>query len=310
MFWEYNNYFSTPIPEKFQLSGIIRPTPLYQLNYTASKGERENIWIKDESANPTATHKDRSFQYWVSYWHMQDTPELVISSSGSAAKSAAYYCKLASIKLHIFVRKDFPEDRLRYLKQFPISILHQSNTPKKEAFQWSKNHHIPYLRASVDSLAIEGYKTLAFELAKEYGEVEEIFVPTSSGATIAGLYAGYKILEQQNIQIPRIYCVQTTMVHPIAEIFDKEFTPEKEHPARAVIDRIAHRKNEILHILNNTKGGGYIISKQELSTTEQAIENPSRKFGPESLLTFAAVQKHRTIHPQHRNAKTICIATN
>lgn len=314
MFWNYNNYFSNPIRKEFQLSPEIEPvTSLYQLVQVASiKEGLDNAWLKNEGENITGTHKDRSFRYWISYHYMHGTKEVVLSSSGSSAFAAAYYCKKAGIKLHAFIREDFDKEKIDVLHQYSIVIPHLSPTPKKDAFRLAKEMGIPYLRASIDPLAIEGYKTLGFEIAESLKDVKEIFIPTSSGATAVGIYQAFRILGRESkARMPRIYCVQTTMVHPIAKEFEKTFTSETSHPARAIIDRIAHRKKGVAKILKATKGGAYIISKEETDKAKKLIANlDAKEPGNESALTVAALRKHRTRHPEWSDAKAVCIFTN
>ncbi|MBI2577801.1 MAG: PLP-dependent lyase/thiolase [Candidatus Wildermuthbacteria bacterium] len=314
MFWNYNNYFSTPIPREFQLSPEIEPvTSLYQLALVASTKEGlEEAWLKNEGENITGTHKDRSFRYWISYHCMQGTKEVVLSSSGSSAFAAAYYCQKSGIKLHAFIREDFAKDKIDLLHQYATTIPHLSLTPKKDAFRLAKETGMPYLRSSIDPLAIEGYKTLGFEIAESLKDVEEIFIPTSSGATAAGIYQAFRILGQERkTPMPRLYCVQTTMVHPIAEEFERNFTTETSHPARAIIDRIAHRKKEVINILKATKGGAYVISKEETEKAKKLIAHLNeREPGNESAITAAALLKHRTRHPEWAKARAVCIFTN
>src|SRR3989338_3569638 len=200
-FWNYNSQFSPPVANGFQLGPETNMTPVYTLGELVSNPALrapERIWIKDERAHPTGTHKDRSFRYWISRLYENGIKEAVISSSGNSAFAAAFYCSLAQIRLQVFVRHDFPNDAAAKLAQYPLVILHQSKTPKKDAFLFGKKHAIPYLRASIDPLALEGYKTLSFELAKAYPDIEEIFIPTSSAATLVGVYNGYRMLGKNN----------------------------------------------------------------------------------------------------------------
>lgn len=311
MFWNYNHLFSTPIPEQFQLNSDLETfTPLYQLSDIASTDELlEGVRIKDESKNSTGSQKDRSFRYWISYWALSGIHELVLSSSGSSAFAAAYYCQKANINLHIFLAEDFPESRLEQLKLYRIATIHQSKTPKRDAIRFSKEKNLHLLRGSMDDIALEGYKTIAFELAEQDSDIEELFIPTSSGATIAGIYKGYEILRQKDnaISIPRIYCIQTTKVHPIASELDPAIPREEDHPARAIIDRISHRKKQIIDILKETNGGGYVVSKEE---TNRALAVLQEKHGAESALTIAAALKHRALHPKYAKTKTVLLFTN
>lgn len=313
MFWDYNNYFLTPIPTLFQLRGRDEITPVYPLKSLVSSPSLPltRCWVKDEGVNLTGTHKDRSFRYWISYLSMSGIKEAVISSSGSSAFSAAYFCSLAGIKLTVFLRLGFPvEQKVELLRHKTVKVM-ESKTPKRDAVLLSRQKNIPNLRASADPYAIEGYKTLAFEIIKTHPKTEEIFVPTSSGTTLIGLYRGYCALQHDDFLIPKLFAVQTTTIHPIAEVFDKDFYEEKEHPARAIIDRISKRKEEALSILKKTGGGGYVISSEEVKKGGTYLKKTSvRQPGAESLLGLAAILKHRSKNPEMMPRNTLLVFTN
>ena len=313
MFWDYNNYFLTPIPARFQLGGLDETTPVYPAESIVSSASLPLLrcLVKDEGVNLTGTHKDRSFRYWISYLHMQGVTEAVLSSSGSSAFSAAYFSALAGIKLTIFLRYSFPAEKKQELLRYKNVKVIESKTPKKDAVLLSRKKNILNLRASADPYAIEGYKTLAFEIIEKYPRVEEIFVPTSSGSTLVGLYQGYSTLQRKDFLTPRLFAVQTTMTHPIAEVFDKDFHEEKKHPARAIIDKISKRKEEVLSVLQKTGGGGYVISSKEVEQSGAYLKKTGiRQPGAESLLGVAALLKHRSKNPEAASRNTLLVFTN
>lgn len=288
MFWNYNKYFNHLIPKEFQLQGYNGETPVYKLESSMS-----NVFIKDEGVNITGTHKDRSFRYWISLLKERGVKKAVISSSGSAARSAEHFCKDAGIELEIFTKE-------------------RTKTPKKEAVIFSRDFEAINLRSSTDENAIEGYKTIAFELAKKLPDIEEIFLPVSSGAALLGIHEGYKILsKEKNVSIPRLYIVQTTRVHPMAEVFDQDFTEEESHAAKAIVDKIANRKDGVIDAVTKSRGGGYVISNKELEESISTHAPHLQKTpGNESFLTLAALKKHRKLNAEYIGAKSVCIFTS
>ena len=115
---------------------------------------------------------------------------------------------------------------------------------------------------------------------------------------------------EKSTSLPRLYIIQTTMVHPLAELFDEDFISQTAHPARAIIDRIAHRKGEAASVVKKSGGGGYVISKEDLESSGSIFQNVKNVPGPESLLTLAALQKHRRKNPPYTSAKSMCIFTS
>ena len=263
-------------------------SPVYLL-----EGGLSNAWIKDESVHPTGTHKDRSFRYWISYLWSRGIREAVISSSGSAGRSATYFCKIAEINLTVFTEET-------------------TKTPKKDAVAFAREYRIINLRSSADQNSIEGYKTIAFELAEQHPDAEELFIPVSSGAALLGIHKGYSVLfKEKGISMPRLYIVQTTKVHTMASMFDTDYVKEDKHDARAIVDNIGYLRDKVVRAVEESKGGGYVISNSEL---QESISTHTSKLdkthGNESFLTLAALKKHRERNPQYANAKSVCLFTN
>src|SRR3989338_2581237 len=90
-------YFHRRLPEVTpgnRLSLGEGKTPLVCIN---------GIAFKCEYKNPTGSVKDRGLSFQISKLWEQKGKQAVISSSGNAAISAAAYCRLAGIKLTVFV---------------------------------------------------------------------------------------------------------------------------------------------------------------------------------------------------------------
>ncbi|MFY9457309.1 MAG: PLP-dependent lyase/thiolase, partial [Candidatus Spechtbacterales bacterium] len=241
-------------------------TPLYKILISGS-----TVWAKMENQNPTGTHKDRSMERWILNFAKASARELAISSSGNSAISAAKYCRENNIKLNVFLSPSVDREKIERLRPYTNIILHLTKTPNKDAFRFCKKNNVPNLRASKDDMALEGYRDIARELTEQLPQIDNIFIPISSGATLEGMYQGYcmtttpsPFFVRRGVDVPRFYAVQTTNVHPIASYFDKDFTEEKTSRATAIVDRVAHRRNRVIRIIKETRGGGFVISNAEL----------------------------------------------
>lgn len=294
-FWDFNNYFSPPIPKQHQISLGESSTSVYRLKDMVSNRKNgrfldDNVWIKDESRNPTGTHKDRAFAYWISYWRERGARELAIASSGNSAVSAAAYCEKAGIRLRVFASERIAGEKLKNIQNHSCAVIHQSRLPRRDSIQFSQKRNVPNLLASKHDEGIEGYKTLAFEIKEQVPDAKHLFIPTSSGATITGIYRGFEAL---NTDFPAIYAVQTAFTHPIAETFDKDFHEESSSRAKAIVDRVAPRRERVLEILSKTNGGGYVISNKELANTMSYFDGAESVPGWQSALAFAGFLKWR-----------------
>jgi len=295
-------------------------TPIYNIKIPKSNID---VWAKLESKNPTGTHKDRSMERWIEHYAKQGIREFAICSSGNSAKSAAKVCREKGLGLRIFVSRNTWEPEHFGHEGGGIKVSFKS-APKKEAFQYAKKHNIPNLRASTDDMALLGYKEITAELIKDISHIDNIFISTSSGATLEGMHQGFKNASH----IPAFFVVQTTRVHPIASYFDKDFIPEHTSNAKAIVDRIAHRRDKIIKICSETGGGGFVISNDELESARGVLLEDSwlrrdffrkvdTKIGElqhgrwQSILSFAGFLKWRVQNPEKASKEiSVCLFTD
>jgi threonine synthase len=200
------------------------------------------------------------------------------------------------------VSPDIDQAKISALQGNPSVVLHLSKTPRKDSIQHCKKSAIINLRASTDDNALVGYRDIALELTEQLPHIDNIFVPTSSGATLEGMYLGYRMTTT-----PRLFAVQTTKVHPIASYFDKDFVSEKISHATAIVDRVAHRRDRVIKIIEETGGGGFVISNKELEEARKILG----KVGWQSALAFAGFLKWQTQNPRKKADKvSVCIFTD
>lgn len=257
--------------------------------------------LKREDQNPNGSFKDRGLAFQISHYKQKGVSTLVISSSGNAAISAAAYCKQAGITLQIFLSDSIDKDKLKRLEivskhgdvnirntQESRVVLHQSSKPKSDAIQFAKENKLHNLRGSTDDTAIDGFETLGYELSGMVDLIDSIFIPCSSGTSTLGMYRG---LLEKKVELPQIHIVQTTRVHPIAKEFDKNFGETEKSLADAIVDRVAHRKDEVKEIVESTKGNGWIISDKEILESKKLLEDKGITVSNTAALSVAGIFK-------------------
>jgi len=251
------------------------------------------LGIKDENTNPNGSFKDRSLAYQLSIYLDQGKDRFVISSSGNAAISAAAYANLGGAELDVFVADTVNLLKLQKLKKIADGNkkikIHQSGKPKSEAIQFALETGAINLRASIDDLALPGYKTIAYELAMhDYPEVDALFIPCSSGTSSLGILQGFKEVNYGHV---KIYLCQTTKVNVLAREFDADFSQTDTSIADAIVDRVAHRKDQLISAIKENGGGGFVISDAEIESTRLKAGEAAQGFSNNSMLAYAGYHK-------------------
>ncbi|MCB5163765.1 pyridoxal-phosphate dependent enzyme [Streptomyces bambusae] len=194
-------------------------TPLVRLD--------DGTWIKDESRNPTWSHKDRLNRVTVSAALLSGAPGIVVSSSGNHGASAAAYAARAGLRCAVFSSPDAPPAVASFLRAYGATVL---TVAPREAV-W------PLVRRISDELGYqpvgnftpdshtghpfgpEGYKTIAYEVFLELGEVpSDVYVPTGYGELLFGVWKGFHELELLGLvgRVPRIHSCEPAAGAPLA----------------------------------------------------------------------------------------------
>ena len=83
-------------------------TPLLRASQFGEKYGLENLWIKDESQNPTQTFKARGMSVAISMAKYLGAIKVAVPSAGNAGGALAAYAAHASLEAHIFMPRDTP----------------------------------------------------------------------------------------------------------------------------------------------------------------------------------------------------------
>lgn len=258
----------------------------------------DKIFLKREDLHPYGSHKGRSIPTMITNYVRDDKEDFVVSSSGNAALAAIRKVKKHNEKyddklnLKVFVGKKINQQKEKRLQeeteQSDKITIEKTDRPKQTAFQLGKEDNVVYLRQSTDDVATFGYQELAQELDNIIN-LKALFLPTSSGTTAEGLADGFSMLKQN----PQIHVVQTEYCHPIAKKFDDDFeSSDKQSFASAIVDKIGHRKQRVVEIINDTEGSGWVISDEEIKQAQNLVkEKTGLEISTNSALSIAGLQK-------------------
>ncbi len=215
-------------------------TPVFNLASLAKKYGLKNLWLKDESRNPTASFKDRASAIVVTRAHEIGAEIVVTASTGNAGAALAGMSAAVGQKAIIFAPKSAPQAKVAQLLIFGAKVIlvdgsyddaFDLTVKCAEEFGW-------YCRnTGYNPFTAEGKKTAAFEiwewwqdahakLHDEFGEGLDhpsltVFVSVGDGNIIAGIHKGFKDLVQLGWmpRVPRIIGVQAEGSAAISNAF-------------------------------------------------------------------------------------------
>ncbi len=218
----------------------ITPTAR-QPTLAAALGLSGDLWIKDETRNVSGSHKGRHLMgamLYLSVLERSGLPlgkdlrarRLAISSCGNAALAAAAIARAADWPLDVFIPVDAEPSVVRRLGELGAAVVvcerrdGEVGDPCVRAARAAvAAGAIPFsVQGPDDGLAVEGARTLAFEMAEtlaaEGAEVEALFVQVGGGAFMSALAQGFAIAVAAGLvrRAPRLIAVQTAGCAPLA----------------------------------------------------------------------------------------------
>ncbi|MFB4280910.1 MULTISPECIES: threonine synthase [unclassified Nonomuraea] len=185
-----------------------------------------DVYIKDESRNPTWSHKDRLNRVTVSAAVACGAPGVVVASSGNHGASAAAYAARAGLPAIVLASAESPPAVQAFARAYGAKVV---SVPVEA--RW------PLLREVVDRLGYhpvsnqtvthtghpfgpEGYKTIAYELFLQLGEVPAaVFVPTGYAELLYGIWKGFVELRLLGLaeKAPRMFSCESAAGGPHAK---------------------------------------------------------------------------------------------
>ena len=203
-------------------------TPLLCARRLGSKHGFEQLWVKDESTNPTGSFKARGLSAAVTRAVLAGAKEFVVPTAGNAGVALAAYASRAGVQARIYAPSSTPRTILDQIRAFGGDLqlveghigdcgiaarLHSANTGAIDVSTLRE----PY--------RIEGKKTLGLELAEQMGWTlpDAIIYPTGGGTGLIGMWKAFQELRAAGwirVPWPRMYTVQATGCAPIVEAFE------------------------------------------------------------------------------------------
>lgn len=193
----------------------VGDTPLYVFDHFDSEKLDFELYLKDDSQNPTFSFKDRA-SAMVSAWARENNINTIIAAStGNAGSSLAGICASQGQQSIIFVPATAPLAKLTQIVMYGAKIVPVDGT-YDQAFDLSVKASEMFgfynRNTAYNPLTIEGKKTVSFELFGDLNRQipDRIFIPVGDGVIISGVYKGFEDLLKLGIieRMPVIVAVQ------------------------------------------------------------------------------------------------------
>jgi threonine synthase len=195
----------------------IGDTPLYPAERLGQSIGLRNLYLKDDTVNPSASSKDRASAFAVLRALDSGAETVAVASTGNAGSSLACVAAAAGIQAVVFVPEDAPVAKLTQALSFGATVLAVRGN-YDDAFELclSAADEFGWFNRStgINPFTREGKKICAWEIwASMDGRVpDRVVVPTGDGNLLSAMWKGWCELKAVGLidRLPKIDCAQSS----------------------------------------------------------------------------------------------------
>src|SRR3989454_5350142 len=228
-------------------------TPLVHLERLGRRLGLPRLYAKDESQNPTWSYKDRLCATAVTHAVAIGARVITISSTGNHGASTAAYAARAGLPCVIFTLASVPETMKTLMQAYGAAVVACPTSESRwellregiRRFGWYPTSGFVTPPVGSNPWGVEGYKTIAYELAEDLGWTapDVVVVPSAYSDGLYGIWKGWMELQTLGLvkHTPRMIAAEP--FGPLAAALERGLqAPEPvEAPAPSVAFSIASR---------------------------------------------------------------------
>ena len=263
-----------------------------------------NVWIKDESKNPTRSFKSRGMATAVTMARQNGARSLAAPSAGNAAAALSAYGARAGLPVFVAMPKDTPRSIVDECRSYGAQVelvaglITDAGKRVQEFIAANGGFDLSTLK---EPYRVEGKKIMGYELLEDLGRLPDaILYPTGGGTGLIGMWKAFEEMERLGWigkERPRMFSVQSSGCAPVVRAFEQnlENAPEWQNARtsawglrvpRAIGDRL------MLRALRESHGGAVAVDEDRIEpAAEEMRTREGIDTGPEGGAALLGVRR-------------------
>jgi threonine synthase len=226
--WRYADFLplQTGAGAKYALPAGF--TPLIRADRLAERLGLRNVWVKNETANPTHSFKDRVVSVALARSIELGFETIACASTGNLANAVAAHAAAAGLPSYVFIPSDLEEEKILATGAYGTNVVGVKGNYDDvnrlctelsgEYDSWA------FVNVNVRPYYAEGSKTLAFEIAEQLGwELpDRVVAPIASGSQYTKVARGFQEFIDAGLvdgELPAMNGSQAEGCSPVAQAF-------------------------------------------------------------------------------------------
>ncbi len=279
-------------------------TPLLPADRIGATLGMQQLFIKDESGNPTGSFKARGLVTGLAKAIELGQREFVIPTAGNAGGALAAYAARGKVTAHVFMPKDAPSSNQLEVRLFGADLVLVDgliNEAGRQASEAARRHKWFDMSTFKEPYRVEGKKTMGLEVAEQMGwELPDVILyPTGGGTGLVGMWKAFQEMEQLGwigSKRPRMVSVQASGCAPIVRAFEQgsqraEAWKEAQTVAAGLRVPSPFADRLILRAIRESKGTAVAVTDAEISEAQKELGRQEGLLAaPEGAATWAALK--------------------
>lgn len=282
-------------------------TPMLKCISLGESLRLRNLFVKDESRNPTWSFKDRNCCCAVSKGLELQAKVAVIASSGNHGASTAAYASRAGMQSVVFVKGSTNDTFTTQIRAYGGLVVPVTTSEGRwglmercvRELTWYPTGSYTTPMPTGQPYGIEGCKTLGYEIVQDltWNVPDKVVIPLGLGEGFYGTWKGFWELRRLGLtdKVPSIISVETDGGAPLANAIEKgldyvERVPREPTIASSIATNIT--SYQALRAVKDSSGIAVTVSDDEILAAQKLLASREGLFAePASAAAVAGIKK-------------------
>ena len=215
-------------------------TPLVKAERLGAELGLRNLYLKNDSMNPTNSFKDRVVSVAISWARANGFETIACASTGNLANAVAAYAARAGLECFVFIPVDLEPAKVVSISVFDpnvVAVRGNYDEVNRLCSQLLESTPWAFCNINIRPFYAEGSKTLTFETVEQLGWrlPDEVIIPIASGCQFVRHRQAVRELIEYGLvrddRVPALTGAQALGCAPVYNAF-KSDTPERVLPVK------------------------------------------------------------------------------
>src|SRR5829696_5043208 len=224
--WRYADFL--PFAAQPQPGLPVGLTPLQRVPRLAEALGLGDVWVKNDTANPTHSFKDRVVAVALAKAQELGYEVVACASTGNLAGAVAAHAAAAGLESYVFIPADLEEQKILATGVYGttlVTVRGNYDDVNRLCTELSAERDWAFVNVNVRPYYAEGSKTLAYEIAEGLGfELpDRVVAPVASGSLFTKIARGFDEWREIGLvegETPTMNGAQAEGCSPVAQAFE------------------------------------------------------------------------------------------